>query len=62
VNALRNLVQGVKDDCWHRAAYIRNDVAANRLTYRDEGSLAWDVDDFRLAWADLLEALSGWAQ
>lgn len=62
MNALKGLVQSVRDDCWHRAAYIRNDVARNRVVYRDEGSVAWAVDDFRLAWANLLEQVSGWAQ
>lgn len=60
--SLRHVIQTLRDDCYGRAAYIRNDVALNRLLYRDEGSLAWSLDNVRLAWAEVLEHLSGWAR
>ncbi len=40
------------------AADIRTEVERRRVTYRDEGSLAWAVDDVKVAWADLLDALA----
>lgn len=41
-----------------RAFGISHEVSRNRAKYRDEGSLAWALDDLRLAWADLLDAVA----